>query len=307
MHIQNLERNNFHSVGDLIAAQPLDTIERLLGGKLMKAFLLLTLLFTKTAVFSQEKIEEFEQYEIRNYAPQKRGVSDLVFEARIENLTEALAKNFVLGKLVDVSFKVYWVSPAEFRIEVQGLPKGFEEIKENLVMLIRGKLEFVLPEKFTDKFKGYTFKAEPVADGKFIRAIDTTYTMAIPEADIHFDKQGKLKTIATRAPMSAIKTEFFHSPKSWSNNKLVLDKLILTTNQGPIQLTTTNDLEYISISGVGFPSKITIKNISETTIPKTEKEKEKKIRQESGTIIHFTKYEINTGKAQHYINGSVKK
>lgn len=273
----------------------------------MKQLLLFILLVSTSIGWAQEKIEELEQYEIRSYTPQKTGVSDLVFEARIDHLTEMLSKNLVLGKLVDVSFKIYWLSPSQYLIEVQGLPKGFEEIKSDLISLIKGKLEFVLPEKFSEKFKGYTLKAEPIADGKLIRAIDATYTMAVPEVDIVIDKSGQLKTVETRAAMSSVKTEFSHSPKAWSNNKLVLDRVKLTSRQGAALLTTINDLDYVSVNGVGFPSKITIKNISEINVPKSDKEKEKKIKKESGTIIRFTKYEVNTGKAQRYINDGIRR
>ncbi|MGZ3787419.1 MAG: hypothetical protein ACXVLQ_02785 [Bacteriovorax sp.] len=273
----------------------------------MKKHLLFILLAISCGLWAQDKIEELEQFEIRSYAPQKSGVTDLVFEARIDNLTETLSKNLVLGKLVDVSFKIYWLSPSQYKIEVQGLPKGFPEIKADLAALIKGKLEFVLPEKFSDKFKGYTLKAEPIAEGKLIRAIDATYTMAVPEVDIVVDKSGQLKTVETRAPMSAVKTEFFHSPKSWSNNKLVLDKIVLTSKQGAANLTTTNKIDYINVNGIGFPSKVAIKNVSEVTIPATEKVKEKKIKNETGTTIRFTKYEVNTGKAQRYINEGLKR
>ena len=189
----------------------------------MKNFLVFIFLAIAISSSAQEKIEEFEQYEIRSYTPQKSGVKDLVFEVRVDGMTEMLNKNLVLGKLVDVYYKVFWISPSSFKIEVYGLPKGFEELKANLIALIKNRLEFVLPEKFSDKFKGYTLKSESIADGKLIHAIDATYTMAVPEIDIVMDKSGKLKTVQTRSGMSAIKTEFAHSPKSWSNNKLVLD------------------------------------------------------------------------------------
>lgn len=269
----------------------------------MKNFLVLFLLTFSAGVFSQEKIEELEQYEIRSYAPQKSGVKDLVFEARIEGLTEVLQKNLSIGKLSDVSFKIYWLSPSQYQVEVHGLPKGFQEVKSDLSQLIKGKLEFVLPESFTEKFKGYNLKAEPIADGKLIRAIDQTYTMAVPEVDIVMDKTGTLKTVETRAPMSAVKTEFFHSPKSWSNNKLVIDRIVLTSKQGVAKVTSTNDIEYLNVNGIGFPSKITIKNVAETKVPASGKEKEKNVKSETGTVIKFTKYEVNTGKAQRYMDG----
>lgn len=267
----------------------------------MKKILALLLITFSAGLFSQEKIEELEQYEIRSYAPQKSGVKDLVFEARIDGLTEVLQKNLSIGKLSDVSFKIYWLSPSQYQVEVHGLPKGFQEVKSDLSQLIKGKLEFVLPESFSEKFKGYNLKAEPIADGKLIRAIDQTYTMAVPEVDIVMDKSGTLKTVETRAPMSAVKTEFFHSPKSWSNNKLVIDRIVLTSKQGAAKVTSTNDIEYLNVNGVGFPSKITIKNVAEAKVPASGKEKEKTVKSETGTVIKFTKYEVNTGKAQRYM------
>lgn len=269
----------------------------------MNKFLALLLITFSAGVFSQEKIDELEQYEIRSYAPQKSGVKDLVFEARIDGLTEILQKNLTVGKLSDVSFKIYWLSPSQYQVEVHGLPKGFQEVKSDLTQLIKGKLEFVLPESFSEKFKGYNLKAEPIADGKLIRAIDQTYTMAVPEVDIVLDKTGTLKTVETRAPMSAVKTEFFHSPKSWSNNKLVIDRIVLTSKQGAAKVTSTNDIEYLNVNGVGFPSKITIKNVAEAKVPANGKEKEKTVKSETGTVIKFTKYEVNTGKAQRYMEG----
>jgi hypothetical protein len=64
---------------------------------------------------------------------------------------------------------------------------------------------------------------------------------------------------------------------------------------------TSNSIEYVVVNGMGFPVKVTVKNISETIIPATKKAKEKKIKNESGTIVRFSKYEVNTGKAKRFI------
>ncbi len=277
----------------------------------MKHFFLLiatiTTLVTSTNVWAQAKVEEIEQYEIRSYDPQKSGLTDLVFEARIENLTEILNKAQTFGKLVDVYFKIYWLSPSQYKIEVMGMPKGFAEVRSDLSDLIKGKLEFIIPERFSEKFKAYTLKAEPIADGKLIKAIDDTYTMAVPEVDIVFDNAGKLKTIQTKSTYSPVKTEFFQSPKAWSQGKLVMDKIVTTSKQGLTAITTTNTVEYVSIEGKGFPAKVTVKNVAETTIPATKKEKEKKVKNESGTIVKFTKYEVNTGKAARFMTEGLRR
>ena len=52
--------------------------------------------------------------------------------------------------------------------------------------------------------------------------------MIVPEFSIVFDNNGRLKTIENKITEGSVKSEFFQSPKSWSNNKLVLDKIALT-------------------------------------------------------------------------------
>ncbi len=270
----------------------------------MKTFLLLTasiFFLLPGGVNAQANIEEIEQFEIRSYDPQKSGLTDLVFEARIEKLTDILNKAGNFGKLADVYFKIYWLSPSQYKIEVMGLPKGFQEVRDDLSTLIKGKLEFIIPEKFSEKFKAYTLKAEPVADGKLIKAIDNTYTLAIPEVDLFFDKSGRLKKLETKAAYSTIRTEFFQSPKSWSNNKLVLDKIVTVTKEGAVTVTTTNSVDYTSVARMGFPSKITVKTVTEAVIPARGKEKEKKVKNETGSVINFSTYEVNTGKAQRFM------
>ncbi len=280
-------------------------------GKRMKTFLLsllsIIIIFRSSSIGAQTKNETIEQYEIRSYNPKNNGLTDLVFEARINNLTEILNKTQNFGKLVDVYFKIYWLSPAQYKIEVMGLPKGFEEVRNDLTTLIKGKLEFIIPEKFSEKFKDYTLKSEPAVNGKLIKAIDDSYTLAIPEVELAFDNNGRLKTMVTKAAASFVKTEFFQTPKSWSNNKFVMDKIVSVAREGLTVSTITNSIEYFSANGMGFPTKVSVKNITEATIPAHGKEKEKKIKNETNSVISFTKYEINTGKAQRFITEGLRR
>ncbi len=269
--------------------------------------IVLFLIIFSCHLMAESKIEEIEQYEIRSYDPQKSGLTDLVFEARIEKLTDILNKTQTYGKLIDVYFKIYWMSPAQYKIEVIGLPKGFQEARDDLAELIKGKLEFIIPEKFSDKFKNYTLKSLPIADGKLVKAIDDTYTLAVPEVDLVFETNGRLKTIETKASQAAIRTEFFQSPKSWSNNKLVMDKIVTVAKQPNLTTTTTNTIEYTSVAGMGFPAKLTVKSLIESVIPAHGKEKEKKVKNETGSVVKFTTYEVNTGKAQRFIVEGLRK
>lgn len=274
----------------------------------MKFLIFITLILSAISQIAFSKVEELEQFEIRSYSPQLSGVKDLVFEVRMDGLKEILEKSMAIGKLSDLYFKVYWMNPNEFRIEVEGLPKGFKEVRDDLRQLIKGKLDFVIPEKVSDRLKQYSLNVEPITDGKLIKAIDETYTLAVPEIDLTIDKTGRLKYLETKMATNAVKTEFFHSPKSWSNNKLVLDRVVSISGTPGSSLTVTNDLEYANVNGFGLPAKLVVKNVVEfTTPPEKEKEKPKQQKKETTSVIKFSKYEINTGKAARFINEGLLK
>ena len=87
----------------------------------------------------------------------------------------------------------------------------------------------------------------------------------------------------------------------------MLDKVVSTTRQGTSVATTTNSIEYVSVAGIGFPSKIIVKNVQEVIIPANGKEKEKKVKNENGAILRFSKYEPNTGKAQRFMEEGLRR
>lgn len=268
------------------------------------------LLFLSNYVIAENKIEELQQHEIRTYSPELAGVKDLIFEARIDGLPDILAKNSAIGKRADVFFKIYWKTPNQYRIEVEGFPgnaSNFKEIKDDLRQLIKGKLEFVIPEKMSEKLKPYTLKIEPITDGKLLKAIDETYTLSIPEIDIVFDKSGRLKSMESRAPMSAVKTEFYNSPKVWSNNKLVLDKVISVSGGPGNSFSVVNEIQYVNVNGFGFPSQVNVKNVIEFMGATKEKEKPKLMKKETTSTVKFSKYEINTGRAAKFIDEGATK
>lgn len=264
-------------------------------------FIYLLLVLTGLNAFAAERVEELEQFEIRSYSPQKVGIKELVYEVRVDGLKDIIEKNLVVGKLTDLYFKVYWLNPSEYRVTVEGLPQGFKEVKDDLKQLIKGKLDFVVPERFSEKLKGYTVKTEALPDGKLLKAIDETYTLAVPEIDITFENSGRLKLLETKMTPNAVTTEFFHSTKSWSNNKLVLDRVIAKSGVEGNKLTIINDVEYANVNGFGLPAKLSVKNIAEFMVQASEKEKPKLQKKETTSVIRFSKYEINTGKAQRFI------
>lgn len=272
--------------------------------------LLLFLIFV-IAAFTNAMASEasglLQENEIKNYDPQKQGLKDLVFEARIENLTEILKATGNFGNVTDLHFKVYWLPGDQYKVEVNGLPKGFEEVRNDLATLIKTKLDFVIPSPLASRLTEYDLKVVPSDSGKEIVATDLNGRLPINLMKLNFDKSGKLSAMSYAISGQVVETKFATSPKSWSNNKNLIDTLTITTKQGIQTNIITNKVEYLTESGIGFPSKLIIKNLTTAKIPAQGDKKEQNLKQETGTTVRFSNYEVNTGKAQRYMTGGLKR
>lgn len=272
--------------------------------------LLLFLIFVIAAftnAMASEASDLLQENEIKNYDPQKQGLKDLVFEARIENLTEILKATGNFGNVTDLHFKVYWLPGDQYKVDVNGLPKGFEEVRNDLATLIKTKLDFVIPSPLASRLTEYDLKVVPSDSGKEIVATDLNGRLPINLMKLNFDKSGKLSAMSYAISGQVVETKFATSPKSWSNNKNLIDTLTITTKQGIQTNIITNKVEYLTESGIGFPSKLIIKNLTTAKIPAQGDKKEQNLKQETGTTVRFSNYEVNTGKAQRYMTGGLKR
>lgn len=251
--------------------------------------------------------EQLIQYDVRKYNLEAQGLKDLVFEVRVDQLTETLNKNLSLGKLVDVHFKVYWMPANEWRIEVNGLPKGFDEIKSDLKQLVAGKLEYVLSRPFKSVVEGLSFENYTEKGVNYLRAFDPLYTKPFTDILLQFDQNGRLLYMRTNVPNAATEATFEYNVFPWSNSKFLVTKHTAKTKYGVSESTITHGIEYAAMNGFGFPSKMTIKTNNKVTIPPRGKEKEKVINQDMTSVLKFSKYETNTGKAKRFIVDGVLK
>lgn len=251
--------------------------------------------------------EQLIQYDVRKYSPEAQGLKDLVFEVRLDQLTETLNKNLSLGKLVDVHFKVYWMAPNEWRIEVNGLPKGFDEIKNDLKQLVAGKLEYVLSRPFKTVVEGLSFENYTEKGVNYIRAFDPLYAKPFTDILLQFDQNGRLLYMRTNIPSAVTEANFEYNVYPWSNSKFLVTKHTSKSKYGVSESTIAHGIEYLAVNSFGFPSKMTIKTNNKVTIPARGKEKEKVINQDMTSILKFSKYETNTGKAKRFIVDGVMK
>lgn len=251
--------------------------------------------------------EQLIQYDVRKYSVESLGLKDLVFEVRMDQLTETLNKNLALGKLIDVHFKVYWLAPNEWRIEVNGLPKGFDEIKSDLRQLLAGKMEYVIARPFKSVVEGLSFENYSENGNNYIRAFDPLYTKAFTDILLQFDQNGRLNYMRTNVSNQATEATFDYSVFPWSNSKFLVTKHSAKTKYGVSESTITHFIDYAAVNSFGLPSKMTIKTNNKVTIPARGKEKEKVINQEMTSVLRFSKYETNTGKAKRFIVDGVLK
>ncbi|TNE96214.1 MAG: hypothetical protein EP326_13760 [Deltaproteobacteria bacterium] len=248
---------------------------------------------------------EIENFDIRYYDPSNYGLRDLVFEMRMSNLVETMKQRLQIKDLVDVYFKIYWMYPGKYKVDVEGLPAGFKEIKSELKAMVKNRLDFVIPEKLSPKVRSYELKAQKSKKGTTIVGTDKTHTRAVNEIRLSFDGGGKLTGFKTMSPMGVNTSEMKMSAKSWSHNKWVVDRLIVKSIQG-IQMTEINhDVEYENVDGFGFPKKVEVMTTRKLVKPESVKSKDEQLKLK--TEVMFSKYEVNTGKAQRYITQGLRK
>lgn len=267
------------------------------------SFLVLALLFMRG--LAAQTIDEIEQHDLRSYSPVNYGLKDLVFEARISTLIDLLKERSNISNIVDVYFKIYWIFPGQYQIVVEGLPQGFDEIKAELREVIRERLDYVIPIELSGKLRGYKLSYKEKTPEIKIEGLDPTQTKSINRIELTFESNGKLNRFQTFSPAGVTDSKIDSSVKPWSHNKWVVDSLKIETLQGQFKNTTTNKLTYTTQSGVGLPEKIIVNTIQEVVVPADFKGKIEKA--EMNSEITFSKYEVNSGKAQRFLTQGLQR
>lgn len=266
----------------------------------------LIFLFLGGPLNAQSKIDELEQYDLRAYSPINYGLKDLVFEARISNLQKLLEEQYNLKNLIDVYYKIYWIFPGQYKIEVEGIPEGFVDLKLELRELIKDKLEFVVPMPFAAKIRGYELSYKSKSPKVLIEGVDRGQTREINRIEIEMDNNGKLLSLSGFGPRGMNRSEFDLNIKPWSHNKWVVDTFQTVTPFASGEVRVIHEVSYESQAGIGLPSEIDVKTVQKVEVPIEEGKTETK-KMEMGSKIVFTKYEINTGKAQRYITQGIQR
>ncbi len=272
----------------------------LLRGFCMKKWLLIAL-FQFLAVLSSwanlKTPEVIQTFDVRTYSPVNYSLKDLTFEIRLKKLTDIVKKRLVDIKIEEVFFKVYWVFPGRFDIQVEGMPKGFHEIKNELKTLVINRLDYVVPQKLMPKLRSYQLKESKTSRGTLVIAADLTQQKSVNEIKMFFDKGGKLVSFNTSSPAGAQKSKMVMSPKSWSHNKWVVDRVVSRSIAGIQTTKIENDIKYFNKDGFGFPQTISILTTQKIQAPSPKaRPQERQVR----STINFSNYRVNSGEAKKY-------
>ncbi|WP_127715274.1 hypothetical protein [Halobacteriovorax sp. HLS] len=265
----------------------------------MKYLLIVFISLLCTSVTARE-IPEINEFDIRYYHPENFGLKDLVFEIRVSNLKETLNKRQNFGKMEDLYFKVYWMFPGQYQIRVEGFPNGFQEVKYQLKQMIKNRLDFVIPLKLSPRVRGYALDYFNSPGVTAIKGKDRVGSSPVSEIQLKFKKNGMLEEFKTFSPTGVNSTVFDLTSKSWSNNKWVVNKMTTKLIQGVQISTIDNEFTYQTVEGFGFPKKVEISTTQEIMVNnKTDSRTVK-------SVIEFSNFEVNKGKAQKYMMRGMK-
>lgn len=264
----------------------------------MKYFLLIISMVFSIQNFGVEVVEGFD---LRTYDPVQNGLKDLYCEVRLKGLTERLKKELVSLNIKDeVYYKLYWLYPGKIDLIVEGLPKGFQELRTNLKNLIINRIDYLIPQKLGKRLRSYTLTTKKVSTGTMVQGEDPSNNKAVNKLEVVFDNEGKLHSYKSYSPLGFQQSTFSYSKKSWSKNKWVLNNVKAKTIQGPQVTEIETTIKHENIVGFGFPGEIVVATNQYVVAPGKE---EKKQERSGSTELSFSKYEINSGKAtKHFRN-----
>ncbi len=262
----------------------------------MKTILLLFILVSASA-FSANLPKEIERFDISYYMPQRYSLGDLVFDVEVEGLKEKLTQQKRYGKIDELYFRVYWMAPYSFSVDVMGIKGNFKELRNSLKSIVLSRVEYVIPRSLTEQFSGFEFK--PNGAQSFLGS-DPTGKSFINEISVKFSTEGKLERLKIISPTGTRISSFEMGPKNFSKNKWLIEKVAVEIYEGLQVSKIENVIEYKDFEGFAFPGKLTIK--SEIRLNKKEKDKKNDDPVVKETLVYkFRNYQINSGKAKAVI------
>jgi hypothetical protein len=262
----------------------------------MKVFILS--LFWICSALAQDPSAYLKNFDAKVYSLKTKGVKDFVVDVESPKLTKQINEQQIFGSVKELSFRIYWTAnPERVAIEVNGLPEGFKEAKEELKASVVTILDDLLPLGLQQKFANYKFSAS--SKPKTFVAQDTTGVAPVPSFTLKFDQQDRLQEVIGNKPIGSLVIHPLYEKQSFSDGRWVLKKHNTVSIENGQSLSVSKELKYGEIQGIGILREVTI-----TTEQKLVG-KEGKPFTLNDTVL-FKNYKINTGDALRYYLGNSK-
>ena len=207
-----------------------------------------------------------KEFDLSYYRPQRYNLRDFKVDARIDGLLERLSQQLIFGKLNDVYFELSWKArPKENdsdykKVEVQGMPNGFSEIKSQLSNNVLPRIDFIAPVSLSEKMKGYALNLIENQDGtRTIVCRDLEGMKEASEIILIFDKKKRLVKFVAKSPIGLETVDLKLVKEPWSQGKWVLSEYNVKKVHGPQTIESMSTLDYKVVSGFGLPDRIETK------------------------------------------------
>jgi hypothetical protein len=252
-------------------------------------------MFTCISASAQDAANMMKNAEMKTYGPRLKGLKDLVVDLESPSLTKQLNDQMIFGRIQSLVFRIYWTAqPERVTVEIEGMPQGFREIKEELKAAMVGRLEAILPIPWDKKFAGY----QPRIDAKKPKIAiltDPSNLRPIPEFEISFDAEGRIDTVLGKKPVGVTATTHSYSKFPWAESLGVITKSHTMIQEGPQMNEATTTISYQAVNGIGLPSSVTTKGKQTLQQPSG-----KPVERTAEETVTYKNYKVNTGEAMRW-------
>lgn len=259
--------------------------------------LALCLALISLPVSAQDPKSYLQSFDSKVYSLKTQGVQDFVVDLESSRLTKQMNEQMVFGNIKELIFRVYWTaSPQRIAVEIQGLPEGFKEIKEELKVSVLSVLDDLLPIPLTEKFSNHKLAQGPGM--KEITAKDQSGIAPIPAYTLKFDEQDRFAELIGQKPVGSFKVTNQYEKTSFSNGRWVLLGQVTENSESGQSMTARKTLSYGTHEGIGVLKKVTIsmeQKFGKSAPLKTEE------------TVEFKNYKLNAGEAMKYFLAEPKK
>jgi hypothetical protein len=251
------------------------------------AIIFLYLILFPSIVFSQGE-NLLKSWDSKIYNPKNEGVNFLSFDAKVNGLAESLKTTLIIPNISKVFFKITWDKKNQFKINLMGLPKGFNELKNSLESTMIDKLRFFIPTSFYEPLSEYQISTKIVESGTQYTLEDKSFLKEATKVEVFFNKAKNLSKMEIYSLRGKEVNSFTFEDSSIENKLLIKDFLVENVSaQGVFALSYS--IEYAKVNKFVLPKKILISSQLHSTPTENG---QKQVFSESKYEVSFSNFSV---------------